>query len=225
MSTSSILSEVQKNPEITTNYVSYVTRLIEDAKLFVKEFCGLPRYPELSQGYSKSRVNPSTNLSALSTNEFYFAANGSSSKVLTITLANCTTGALTAAELQTVIRAETDATWDEITVVFDDTSGAEFYTFTSGRYGVTSSVNLSFVEDEKHVIQAMQMTPLYGGTEEIGGEDDLELDSAVILLVTAYYARTGFEHAKSGTIPSGPEFELDDLPQRARGILYNRRRI
>jgi len=55
----SILTRVQANPEISTNDSAYVTELVTRAKNIIKQYCNLPLFPVLSQGYLKSKLNPS----------------------------------------------------------------------------------------------------------------------------------------------------------------------
>lgn len=223
----SILTDIQAHPDIGSNNAAWVNVLIAQAKQFVKVYSNLPRYPELAQGYSKSNTNPSVDLTSLDTNTLYVAVNGVDGQEITITLANCTDGDSTAAELQAQIRAIDEDHYDEVTVVYnDDATGADYYLITSGRYGEYSSILVDFDEDYKHVCQAMKLSPLFGGTEVPGDEGNDELDKVVYELVVAKYMQGGFEHASDVGIPgAGISFTAYELSPWAKSVLLGRRRF
>ena len=55
-----VIDLVQLNPEILTDDATYVARLVDLAREFVRGYCNLPRFPELSQGYSKTSATATT---------------------------------------------------------------------------------------------------------------------------------------------------------------------
>jgi hypothetical protein len=217
----SITTRIQANPEISTDNAAFVTELIDRAKQIIVERCRLPIYPSLSQGYSQSAASPATSITGISTNKLLVSVNGSPWQTIEITLANCDTGANAASELQTQIRANGTDGFDEVTVAYSNS----LYTFTSGRYGEDSRVNLGFTETDKHVCQNLKLGPLYGGVEYAGGKQDDELDAAVVMLVEAMYAKAGMEGVKSGTMLGGLTFTREDWPPEARAIMNARRRL
>lgn len=222
----SILTRVQANPEISTNNGAYVTELIARAKQFIVEYCQLLVYPSLSQGYSKSKVTPGTDFQALTTNALMVSLNGDTFQEVEPTLANMDTGDNAAAELQTVIRAlDDDDGYSEVTVVYDSSSGAEYYTFTAGRYGEGSSFNILFEEENKHVAQTGKLTPAYGGTEVVGGKQDDELDNACVMLIEQLYNKASMEGMKSASMLGGLSFTEHDLDPRVASTLQARRRL
>lgn len=187
----SVLTLVQLNPEIGTDDSTYVSRLVDCAKEFVRSYCNLPVFPELAAGYSKSATGGTADISGIDTNIFIISVNGSPQAKIALDLANCTTGAATATEMQTQIRAvETDLYgFDEVTVTY---SGG-VHTITSGRYGERSEVRIWFEELNKHVCQALKLSPTYGGTERVGIAQDDGLVQATASLVEQMYRRLGAE--------------------------------
>lgn len=222
----SILTRVQTNPEISTDNSAYVSELIARAKEFIRTYCTLPEYPELSQGTSTSAASPSEDITGIDTNELLISVNGSAWQDIDIVLANCDSGANAAAELQAQIRAIGDDSiqlggFDEVTVTFTDS----LYVFTSGRFGEDSAINLAFNDDAKHVALNLKLTPSYGGVEVVGGAVDDELDNAAVMLTEELYAKAGLEGLKSGTVPGGISFTEHDLDPRVKSILLKRRRL
>ena len=142
-----VLERVQLNPEIGTDDTSYVTELVARAREFVRSYCNLPAFPDLSQGYSKSASGAAEDITGIESGTLWLSANGSPEAGITVNLAACDTGAHTAAELQSVIRAVDNDLYgfDEITVTFASTQ----YTITSGRYGEGSVVCFRFDETAK----------------------------------------------------------------------------
>jgi hypothetical protein len=188
----SILELVQASADIATNDAAHVANLIEVAQRLVAAYCGLPVFPSLSQGYSMGRAGAETNLSGLAHNGFSVSVGGSLYETAELTLANCTTGALTAAEMQTQIRAiaPADSTlkflFATVTVAYNATSGR--YTVTAPTWGRTSWVNLGVdADDNVDVIQALGLTPLFGGIERQGAYEDDRLNGMVAALVVDAY--------------------------------------
>lgn len=221
-----VLSRIQANPDIGTANATYVSNVVDMSKRIIAKLCHLPRFPELSQGYAKSNTSAGTDLSALDTNSIYVAANGSGWTDVSLTLANCTTVTATAAELQAQIRAEdNDYGFDEITVAYSESDTQ--YTVTSGRYGEASSVNFSFDTGFEDVARTLKLSPDYGGTEEVGGKLDEELEDAAVLLAEWIYRRLGVEGAKSATVQGGPTISDADIMnhQWLGPLICSRRRL
>lgn len=220
----SVLSLVQLNPEIGTDDSDYVSRLVDCAKEFVRSYCNLPVFPELAAGYSKSASGGTADISGLATNSFIISVNGSPQAEIALNLANCTTGAATATEMQTKIRAVDSDLYgfDEITVTY---SGG-YHTITSGRYGERSEVLVWFEELNKHVCQALRLSPTYGGTQRRGMAQDDALVQATASLVEQLYRRMGAEGMSSVSFHQGEfnatiagiadPFTLAQLQQRRR---------
>jgi len=219
-----LLVRVNYSTEITTD-TAWLNELIDAAADFIVTSCRLTRYPETSQGYSQGATSPTTDLSALTTNSIWVSVNGSSSYEIEPTLANCTTGALTAAELQTQIRAVDDDGFDEVTVAYSAVSGEDtYYQITSGRYGAYSAIYVSFEEDYKHVAKALKLTMDWGGTEHPGATDDDVIDTALVELVRAKYAQTGMEFASNVGLLGGVSYTSRDVPSYVARMLDSRRK-
>ncbi|KKN03654.1 hypothetical protein LCGC14_1105580 [marine sediment metagenome] len=216
-----ILTRAQLNPEITTNDAAWVTDLVARVMRTLVLACGLPRWPELSVGYSKSRAGATEDISGVSTNAFLLEVNGDGPYLIEPTLANCGTGSNTASEVQTTIRAVGSDGFDEVIVAFAATQ----YTVSSGRYGELSMVNVTFNETEKHVAQSMQLSPAYGGTELRGMAYDQDLEDAAVVLVEALYQGMGIENCRSGSIPGGMSFAQWDVPPFVKHVIANRTRL
>lgn len=220
---SEILTRVQKNPEIGSDNETYVADLIQRvAEGFVRDV-RFRRYPELSQGTSIGRAGAAITIESLSSNKIEIAANGSGFEIIELTLAGADTGDKIATELQTQIQAGSADSFDEITVVFADTQ----YTITSGRYGEGSSVNVTFSETSKHVAQALNLSPNYGGVEVPGSEAKEEADDYVVEVTEILYRKAGLEGIQSGTVPGDISFSMyeEELSPNARRILTNMRRV
>jgi hypothetical protein len=182
-----ILAIVQTAPDISTNDATYVAGIIDRSMDYVATFCCLDRFPDLAQGTSVSSAGASTDLSALASDGLLVAADGYSLTEIELTLANCTTGTLTAAELQTQIRAVNDEhwLWAACTVAYSAT--ATQYTITSPAYGEDSRIAVSFLSNEWHVAQALKLGTAFGGVETPGGYQDDELESiAAQMSINAY---------------------------------------
>ena len=216
-----LLAEIQKNPEISTNNASYVGRLIDGAEQFIVLECRLPRYPELMQGTSTSAASPSTDLTGIDTNTVYVDVNYMGATEITLTLANCDSGANTAAEMQTQIRAADVDSFDEVTVSY----ASSLYVITSGRYGEDSAINVTFDEDYKHVAQAMKLGPTWGGTEVSGSAEDSPVDALLIRLVETKYVQMSVEGVASGGLLGGVSFSMHDIDPDVARLIRNRRRI
>jgi hypothetical protein len=217
----SILTRVQANPEISTNNSAYVTELITRAQDWIRRYCCLPLYPVLSQAYIKSAADAGTNLTALTTNSFWIAVNGSGLQEIELTLANCTSGAATATEMQTQIRAVDADMFDEVTVAYSGTQ----YTITTGRYGEGGSIEVWFQEDYKHVLQTTKLHPVWGATEYAGMAADDQLDTACVMLAEILYRKAGIEGVKQAAVPGGISITEHDLDPMLFAILKSKRRL
>lgn len=188
MSTADILARVQQAPDISTDNAAYVGGLITKAQAAIARTCNFPGYqfPILSQGYLQSGASPSTDISALTTNAFWLSVNGGDFVEINPTLANCTSGAATAAELQAQIRAAytvADYRWDSVAVAYS----SSLYTITSPTYGEQSSIRVRFPTDQYHVVAALKLSPLYGGKEVQGTADNDALDELCAQVVIDCY--------------------------------------
>ena len=221
----SITTRVNLNPEILTQNASFVADLVTRAQDFIVEYCNLTLFPALAAGYSKGKTQPTVNLSSLTTNQIYISVNGGSYYEVNPTLASCTNGANTAAELQSKIRAVDADGFDEVTVTYSPTSGADYFLITSGRYGEGSSIRIAWNEDYKHVAQAMLLSPPFGGIEKCGSTADDQLDTAAVMLVEILYRKIGVEGAKSGSVPDGVGFTVHDLDPTLKAMLNAKRRL
>ena len=218
----SILTRVQANPQILTANETFVEDLIIKAKNFITEFCNLQSFPELSQGYSKSALESATDISAIDSSSFYISVNGVSTHTITIDLSACTTGELTAAELQTKIRAsDTNYGYDEVNVSYDSTQ----YTITSGRYGLDSKINITCDDSNKHVCQNLKLSEKYGGTEVIGNKDVDALIDVCTQLVEMKYRMIGLEGIKQGAVPSGVSFTVFNIEPTILSTLLGHRKL
>lgn len=221
----SVLSRVQLNPEITTDDSSFVADLVTRAQNFVVSYCNLPRFPEAAPGYSQSGTGASESLTGLATNTLSLYLNGSPRYDVTVTLANCTTGAATAAELQSKIRAAVDSDFgfDEVTVTFADGK----YTISSGRYSEYSTVIVAFFERTKHLASAMKLSLMYGGVEKPGSAVDLPIEDATVQIVEQLYRKLGVEGLQNYSLHQG-EFNgmaYQHLDPVTMSILRSRRRL
>lgn len=220
-----LLARVQANPEIGTDNAAYVADLIQRAAEDYVTSARLPRYPELSRGYSKSNTGAGTDITGLASAELAISANGSEFEYIEIALTDNDTGAEIATALETAIQAGASDSFDEITVVYDGDDGA--YTITSGRYGESSNVYIAFDETGKHVAQSLKLSPDYGGTEVVGASANEEADDYVVEVAEILYRKLGLEGVQSGTVPGDISFTMfkDELSPRARRAVTNVRRV
>lgn len=189
----SILSLVQASADISTSDAAHVANLIELAQRMVAAYCCLEAFPSLRAGYAQGRADAETDLSGLSHNGFQIAVGGSLWQSGELTLANCTTGALTAAELQTQIRAISPSDsrlaflFSGVTVAYNSTTGQ--YLLTAPTWGRGSSIQFGAVDadDNVDVAQALGLSPLFGGVERFGAEEDERLNGLVAALVVDAY--------------------------------------
>lgn len=215
-----ILAEVQLNPEIGTDDASFVTSVIDRSARWLINQVGLPRYPELAQGYSQSGSSPSTDISAIATNEFLISVDSENWHTVELTLAGLTSGAAIATEIQTQIQAIDDGPYKFVTCTYTNS----LYTITSPTYGESSSVYLEATNDYEHVLLNLKLSPLYGGDEVEGGQALPEFDDMVVRLVQHQYNQVGVEGMKSHNIPnSGSYTEHDVDPVVIHFITENRR--
>ena len=221
-----ILEEVQLNPEIGTDDASFVTSVINRNARWLIDQVGLPRYPELAQGYSQSGSSPSTDISGISTNEFLISVDSMTWNTVELTLAGLTSGSAIAAEIQTQIQAIDDGPYKFVTCSYHNggSNPHYIYTITSPTYGEHSSVYLEATNDYEHVLLNLKLSPMYGGDEVEGGQALPEFDDMVVRLVQHQYNQVGVEGMKSHSIPnSGSYTEHDVDPIVMKFITENRR--
>lgn len=189
MSTSAILSIVQKYPDILTDNADYVDELISLVQAQLVARCRLEEWPEAdSPGDSVGGDNPTADISGIADNVLLLRIDGSAQEEVELTLANCTTETLTAAELQTAIRATLS-------------SGMAGYRSFAGATAVWSSPNLiirspsydqgtvKVESDDNHflVAQNLKLGRTYGGTERQGYLRDTNLEQCAADLVSQAY--------------------------------------
>jgi hypothetical protein len=189
---------------------------------FVRTFCNLESYPELSRGETISGEDPSTDITGISTSSLYLSVNGSGPQEITIDLSSCSTASAIATELQRAINANSTYGFDEVTVEYDD--DLDRYKIYSGRYGETSRIAITFNETSPHLCRALKLSPLYGATETPGNVDDLTLQNATVELVEMKYRKLGLEGMASGSIPGGVSFSASELPEPLLNTLLSKRR-
>lgn len=217
MSDADILAIVQNTPDIGTDNASHVNDLIALAKTFIVEYCKFDRFPALSQGYALSGSSATEDISSLAGNTFYISVDGSGFYVITLTLANCTTGANTAAEMQTQIRAKlaTDHTFYHrfraVTVAWDGT--ATQYTVTSPSYGDNSRIYLTHKNSDPYVDEALRLSDVYGGTTVFGAPENDDIERACARVVVQLYRQTNLApeiYTKTTQFATSDVFQLLD---------------
>lgn len=218
-----ILAKVQLNPEILDEHTEFVQNRIDSAAEWLYNAVGLPRYPELVEGHSKSKTGASTDITGLSTNELQISINGDSWYTLEITLAGANTGSLIAAELQTQIRAIDTGAYKFATVTFDGTNTQ--YTITSPTFGEGSSVVVFGAADQEEIAQDLGFSPMYGGTEIDGGEDLPLYDDMVVRLVQHWFNQIGVEGMKSHSLQGEGQFSEHDIDPSVNSFIIDNRRI
>lgn len=223
--TASILANVQANIEVTddSDQTAFLTILIDGAARWLTEEIGHIRYPELSQGFSVSGAAASVDISSESTDRLLVSLDGDGFQDLVIVLANCTTGLLTAAEIQTQLRAVGTGVYKFATVTFDATDTT--YTITSPTFGKHSMVNVSSDEDLEHVAVALKLSPEWGGTEYNGGTQLDSIDHMVELLVTSQFNQIGVEGMESFNVPGEGSYKVSDTPPSVLRYIHNHRKL
>jgi hypothetical protein len=205
-----------------------IDRYVDNAIQYIKAQIVQDRFPWVRQGFSQSVASPIEDLTSLANNEFLVSIDGSGAQEIELTLANCGSGALTAAEMQTQIRAEFSAgqsnfwSFNNTIVVF---SGG-LYIVTSPTYSSRSVVKFFSASDEREVIGAMGLSPLHGGIEQPGQERDEMLEEAAARVVVNMYRETRLrpELLERGVTISGLRaggFQAVD--EFAQSIIQNRR--
>ena len=216
-----ILAEVQLNPEIGTDDSAFVTSIIRRAARFLVSQVHVDRYPELSQGYSKSGASASTDISALSTNEILIALDDDNLQTIELTLGSLTSGAAIATEIQTQLRAVGVTAYKFATVTFADSR----YTITSPTYGEGSAVFVGYNSEYEHVAQALQLSPDFGATEFYGGAGESEYDDMVVRLVQHWYNQVGVEGMKSFSVPGSGSYTEHDIDPVVMSFISDNRRL
>ena len=221
----SILTRVQTNPDIGTANASYVSELVDRVMQFIVDYCHLPRFPEAAVGYAKSGSNPDLDLSGLDDGSLRVTVNGVGPYSVSVTTSNCTSGANTASELQTQIRAIGRPDFEEVTVAYTGTPPTDYYLISSGRYGEESSVEVSFPTDLPEVARALRLSPKFGGTEQVGSAVEQALEDAALRLEEEGYRRLGIEGTDRADLPGGMTVSLQDLDPQIERVLQAYRRL
>lgn len=217
----SIVSRIQT--VIGTEDSLYVNELIQQGKDFIKQFCSLDSFPENTQGYLISNTSASTDISDLYSSSFWISANGYGGEEVNLTLTDLTSGSLIASAIQTAIRNLNNHTYDEITCTFDSSNNQ--YTITSGRFGESSNIHVYFQEDSKHVCEALKLSKEFGAKEFVGGNEDDELTTALVQLVTIWYRRRGIEDTYQGSTQGISWTRHQKLTPELNSILLSKRRL
>jgi len=184
-----ITALVQAVADISTSDTAHVSGLIDRAMQYAVAYCHLGSFPDSLQGYSVGAATPTTDISGLGDNEFYIAVNGSPFVICELTLASCTTGALTAAEMQTQIRALYDSgtTLYEEFVEVTATYATTGFVVTSGRFGPDSVIRLSHDAAAPEVARALKLGTAYGGYARHGSTTNMALEHVVSTIVADVY--------------------------------------
>lgn len=184
-----ILAIVQKAPDISTNDSAYVTSTVGQAMQFVSTYCCLPRFPDDAAGASASAVGAATDISALTSDSLLVGINTRALTEINLTLADCTTGNATAAELQIQIRAIAPENYyyAGVTVAYSATTTQ--YTITSPVFGIDSEVHVAFKVSEWHVAHALKVGTAFGGTETVGSARSDELEAVAAQMAINAYRR------------------------------------
>lgn len=218
-----ILSEVQLNPEIGSDDATFIESVIQRAARFLLSQIHIERYPENSQGYSLSGAGASTNISGLSTDTLLLSIDDDSYNEIQLTLASCTSGAATAAEIQTQIRDVGVTSYKFATCTFDSLTGK--YQITSPTFGEASVVSVSYQAEYEHVCQALKLGPEFGGIEYAGGSHSPEFDAMVIHIVQHWYNKVGVEGMRSFSIPGSGSYTDSDIDPSVMAFIADHRRL
>ncbi len=220
-----LLAQVQLNPMIGTDDAAFVTRKINDAASWIVNECRLPRYPELSRGFSRGRAGAdivtNTASPALSSNLIRLAVNGG--VVGEIVIGTGTTGDLIATALQTAIQEQSMEGWGEVTVSWE--SVLLYYQINSGWYGEKSTIEFFYEETKADLSRALGLTERYGSIEVTGMVRREGADRLVVRMVEIEYQRLGKEGFESGSEVGYGSFKLANLSAPERGELDALRRL
>lgn len=216
-----LLTAVQLNPEILTDDASFVTDIIDRAGRYICDAVGLERYPDGGQGESVSGASPSTDISSLATGEILVSIDGSQFYEISLELANCTTGLLTAAEFQTQLQAVDVGPFKFATVTYANS----LYTITSPTYGEGSSVSVSYDTEYEHVAYSLKMSPDFGGEEFAGSDAKAEYDDVTIRLVNHWYNTVGVEGMASFSVQGVGSYSSAGMEPYVAQFIANNRRI
>jgi len=183
-----ILANVQLAPDISTNDANYVAQLIQNAMSYAAVFCVLDEFPDDRNGAVEGGPSATTNLTALAINTLLVSVDSSTYEEVALTLASCTTGTLTAAELQVQIRAvDTAFPWPHVTATYSATEGR--YTITSPTASATSQVHCSYNDGEEFVAYALKVAPEFGARAITGATYHPAFERIVAQMVINAYRR------------------------------------
>jgi hypothetical protein len=203
--------------------------LIERVADSVTAYCNLPYWPDSNQGgYSESKDSPTEDISSLTNNAFFISVDGSAKYEIELTLANCTSGANTASEMQTQIRAEITDTNHSDYYIFQNVTVAyasSKYTVTSPTFGEGSSVKITFQAPNIDLGINLGLSAIYGGEERIGSKRDQELEDIVeqislnawrkLQLAPDTYDSVASQFAANNTIITSELSQIDALSRKA----------
>jgi len=223
-----ILAIVQLAPDIGTNDATYTASLIGQCMDFVQTFCVLDRFPDLAQGTSVSAAGASTDLSGEASNTLLVSVNSQAYTEIALTLANCTTGSLTAAEIQTQIRAANESDYRLAACTATYSAVTTQYTITNPVYGPASRVVISHRLDEWHCALALKLSQSMGGVETVGGYQDDAMEAiAAQMAINAYrrikLAPSDYDTASNRQAQLNSAFWAED--ETIKRLLLPRRRL
>lgn len=201
----SVVEQVQLNPTVSSREPAFLANVVERVELHLCTVLNMPEGLSKRKGYSKSDAGASENIAALATNTLLVSVNGYGWKTLTLTLAGLTTGAAIATALQEAIRAAEDGTgvYEEVDVVF----AGGVYTATTGRYGRGARIEFSASDGEHHVLRALKLSALYGGTEAPGAFDHPGGQALAVKLAQQWFRQAQAE-GNSDRVPSESEISV-----------------
>ncbi len=220
-----LLAEIQKVPDIGTKNSDFVESLLDAAIEFLPAYVGLLKFPFLSQGFSRSGASPSTDIASLSENDFYISVDNFHRELITLTLANGTSGAAIASEMQTQIRSATAGDEHSARLALTTvTFASSLYTVTAPTYGDNTSVVITHPDAELTLLHALKLSPQFGGIEEPGSVRDELVERAVVEWVISMTRRTNLNKQIYDT---SPQFAIawEDLSPTTESALLARRKL
>lgn len=207
-----IAERVKLSPNITDRAPTYLDEVVTQVTEWLKGALNRPEGFVKAVGLSRSGSGASKDIEALAKTSLRVSVNGLAWAEITLTLSGLTTGDLIAAELQTKIRAVSDADgwFASVTVAFDDAEAIDQYTITSAETGPESAINVSWLAGEQHVARALKLSQTYGGDECVGAFEHGGAQSLAVKIAQRWFRQAEIE-GFSDRIPS--EAELVQLGQ------------
>jgi len=228
MAKSDILAAIKLVPDLADADEDYLNLLIDIAVETVRTRLNVPVFPFLSSGTSVSGPSPSTDISSEPTDDFLINFDRFREPFVSIdlVLSNCTTGDLTAAEMQTQIRSSVSTTdrrypvFSRATVVYANS----LYTISSPTYGPYSSVCVLYENNNADVVAALALGAKWSGVELPGASENVAMSGAVERLVENAYRKFRQDPQIYEDVPqqavSRAFKELDDM---TKGIIDSKR--